>query len=328
MAKVGDRIPDVEVRVMNAEGAPETVKTGDVLGTRQGRAVRGAGRLHSGLLEDPPARLRRQRRRAQGQGRRHDRLHRGERRLGDGRLAKDQGAEGKVLMLADGSGDFTKAMDLVMDGSRLRARHAVEAVRGDPPGRRDPEPRHRRGWRLRVRLRGDPREGLPRRRSAEVGLAPVRRCRGAGLGDRGVSWTIGAWIRSPSLVPSRHLNSALASARRPCPRPRSLVEARGLTRVWGSGRGASRALDGVDLELARGSSSPSSGRRVGEVDRSARCWPGSTSRPRGRWSSARCASTACARTRSRSGGAGTSGSCCRTSRCCRRSPRRRTSSSA
>ena len=31
--------------------------------------------------------------------------------------AKDQGAEGKVLMLADGSGDFTEAMDLVMDGS-------------------------------------------------------------------------------------------------------------------------------------------------------------------------------------------------------------------
>ena len=30
--QVGDRIPDVEVRVMNAEGAPETVKTGDVLG--------------------------------------------------------------------------------------------------------------------------------------------------------------------------------------------------------------------------------------------------------------------------------------------------------
>jgi peroxiredoxin len=31
--------------------------------------------------------------------------------------SKDQGADGKVLMLADGSGDFTKAMDLVMDGS-------------------------------------------------------------------------------------------------------------------------------------------------------------------------------------------------------------------
>src|SRR3954449_534383 len=37
MAQVGDRIPDVEVRVMNAEGAPETVKTGDVLG--EGRVV-------------------------------------------------------------------------------------------------------------------------------------------------------------------------------------------------------------------------------------------------------------------------------------------------
>ena len=29
---------------------------------------------------------------------------------------KDQKADGKVLMLADGNGDFTRAMDLVMDG--------------------------------------------------------------------------------------------------------------------------------------------------------------------------------------------------------------------
>ena len=34
--------------------------------------------------------------------------------------------------------------------------------------------------------------------------------------------------------------------------PRVLVEARGLGRVWGSGHGASRALDGVDLELDEG----------------------------------------------------------------------------
>ena len=33
MAQVGDRIPDVEVRVLNADGAPEVVRTGDVLGT-------------------------------------------------------------------------------------------------------------------------------------------------------------------------------------------------------------------------------------------------------------------------------------------------------
>jgi putative ABC transport system ATP-binding protein len=38
----------------------------------------------------------------------------------------------------------------------------------------------------------------------------------------------------------------------PGPRTRTLVDARGLTRVWGSGHGASRALDGVDLELGVG----------------------------------------------------------------------------
>jgi putative ABC transport system ATP-binding protein len=35
-------------------------------------------------------------------------------------------------------------------------------------------------------------------------------------------------------------------------RPCVLVETRGLSRVWGSGHGASRALDGVDLELDEG----------------------------------------------------------------------------
>jgi peroxiredoxin len=30
---------------------------------------------------------------------------------------KEQGAAGKVLLLADGSGDFATAMDLVLDGS-------------------------------------------------------------------------------------------------------------------------------------------------------------------------------------------------------------------
>jgi ABC-type lipoprotein export system ATPase subunit len=56
-------------------------------------------------------------------------------------------------------------------------------------------------------------------------------------------------ITAPYPVP-HHLDTRrdrLAS-----PRARALVEARGLTRVWGSGHGASRALDGVDLELAPG----------------------------------------------------------------------------
>ena len=32
-AKVGDRIPDVEVRVLDAEGAPQPVQTGELLGS-------------------------------------------------------------------------------------------------------------------------------------------------------------------------------------------------------------------------------------------------------------------------------------------------------
>jgi putative ABC transport system ATP-binding protein len=43
-----------------------------------------------------------------------------------------------------------------------------------------------------------------------------------------------------------------ACGRIPLPRAQTLVDARGLVRVWGSGHGASRALDGVDLELAAG----------------------------------------------------------------------------
>jgi peroxiredoxin len=117
MAKVGDKIPDVEVRVMNAEGAPETVKTGDVLGTGKvvlfavpGAFTPGCSKIHlPGYVANA------------------DEL----KSKGVDTIAciavndawvmdawsKDQGADGKVLMLADGSGDFTKAMDLVMDGS-------------------------------------------------------------------------------------------------------------------------------------------------------------------------------------------------------------------
>ena len=38
MAKVGDRIPDVEVRVMTPEGRPETVRTSRLPGHRAVRA--------------------------------------------------------------------------------------------------------------------------------------------------------------------------------------------------------------------------------------------------------------------------------------------------
>lgn len=117
MAKVGDRIPDVDVRVLNAEGAPETVKTGDVLGSGKvvlfavpGAFTPGCSKIHlPGYVANA------------------DEL----KAKGVDTIAciavndawvmdawgKGQGAEGKVLMLADGSGDFATAMDLVLDGS-------------------------------------------------------------------------------------------------------------------------------------------------------------------------------------------------------------------
>ena len=115
--KVGDRIPDVEVRVMNAEGVPEAKQTGDLLG--HGKAVLfavpgaftpGCSRVHlPGYVAN------------------YDDL----KAKGVDTVAcvavndawvmdawaKDQGADGKIVMIADGSGTFTDAMGLVMDGS-------------------------------------------------------------------------------------------------------------------------------------------------------------------------------------------------------------------
>src|SRR3954471_6446282 len=116
MAQVGDRIPDVEVRVMNAEGAPETVKTGDVLGSGKvvlfavpGAFTPGCSKIHlPGYVANA------------------DEL----KAKGVDTIAciavndawvmdawaKDQGAD-DIVMLADGSGEFAKAMGLEFDGS-------------------------------------------------------------------------------------------------------------------------------------------------------------------------------------------------------------------
>lgn len=117
MAKVGDRIPDVEVRVMTPEGRPETVRTSRLLGSGKvvlfavpGAFTPGCSRIHlPGYVANA------------------DDL----RAKGVSTIAciavndayvmdawsTDQRAGGKVLMLADGNGDFAEAMDLVMDGS-------------------------------------------------------------------------------------------------------------------------------------------------------------------------------------------------------------------
>ena len=74
--KVGDKLPNATFRVMTAEGPQAEDHRRGVQG-QEGRAVRGARRLHADLQQPAPAGLPEQRRRDQGQGRRH---HRGDRR--------------------------------------------------------------------------------------------------------------------------------------------------------------------------------------------------------------------------------------------------------
>jgi peroxiredoxin len=114
--QVGQRIPDVEVRVMGENG-PETVRTGQVLG--QGKVVLfavpgaftpGCSRIHlPGYVEQA------------------DEL----KAKGVSTIAcvavndpwvmdawaEAQGAKGKILMLSDGNAEFTKAMGLELDGA-------------------------------------------------------------------------------------------------------------------------------------------------------------------------------------------------------------------
>jgi len=119
MAKVGDRIPDVDVRVLNADGAPEVVKTGDVLGSGKvvlfavpGAFTPGCSKVHlPGYVANAD-----------------DLTAKGVTTIACvavndawtmGAWAESQGAGDKILMLADGNGEFTEAMDLVMDGTGI-----------------------------------------------------------------------------------------------------------------------------------------------------------------------------------------------------------------
>jgi peroxiredoxin len=114
---VGDQIPDIELKTMSSEGSPVSVRTGDVLGKGKvvlfavpGAFTPGCSRVHLPGFVTQADDLK-----AKGVdtiacvavndawvmeawGKAHD--------VGD-----------KIVMLADGSGDFTRAMDLVMDGS-------------------------------------------------------------------------------------------------------------------------------------------------------------------------------------------------------------------
>lgn len=116
MAVVGDRIPDVEVRTMGPEG-PTPIRTGDALGSGKvvlfavpGAFTPGCSKIHlPGFVADA------------------DSL----KAKGVDRIAcisindawvmeawgEAQGVGDKILLLADGNGDFTEAMGLAFDGA-------------------------------------------------------------------------------------------------------------------------------------------------------------------------------------------------------------------
>lgn len=114
--QVGDRVPDVQAHVLSDEGKPTAVSTAEILGTGKvvlfavpGAFTPGCSRVHLPGYVQKGAELK-----AKGVDKIvcvsvNDPWVMDE-------WAKAQGAEG-IVMLADGTGAFAQAMDLVMDGS-------------------------------------------------------------------------------------------------------------------------------------------------------------------------------------------------------------------
>src|SRR5690606_14618641 len=84
-----------------------------------GRAGVGAGRVHADLLDESPARLRAARRRDQGKGVDTIACMAVNDVFVMDAWGKDRNVNGKVLMLADGNGEYTRALGLEMDGTKF-----------------------------------------------------------------------------------------------------------------------------------------------------------------------------------------------------------------
>lgn len=113
---IGDTIPSVDLFTMGEQG-PEKVNTSDILGTGKvvlfavpGAFTPGCSKVHlPGFVQQA-----------------HELTDKGVDRIAcisvnDAFVmdawANEQGVDGKIVMLADGNGEFTEAMGLVMDGS-------------------------------------------------------------------------------------------------------------------------------------------------------------------------------------------------------------------
>jgi peroxiredoxin len=116
---VGDKIPDVEVRTLDENGVPQAVRTGEVLGSGKvvlfavpGAYTPGCSKIHlPGYVQGAD-----------------DLFAKGVDRIAciavnDAWVmdawGREQGVGDKVMMLADGNGDFAKAMGLEFDGGGI-----------------------------------------------------------------------------------------------------------------------------------------------------------------------------------------------------------------
>ena len=111
----GDQIPDVEIRTMGAEG-PVPVRTGDILGKGKvvlfavpGAFTPGCSRIHlPGFVQQAQA--------VTDKGVDTIACIAVNDAFVMDAWGKDQGVGESIVMLADGNGDFTKAMGLEMNG--------------------------------------------------------------------------------------------------------------------------------------------------------------------------------------------------------------------
>jgi peroxiredoxin len=116
---VRDKIPDVEVRTLDDAGAPQAVRTGEVLGTGKvvlfavpGAYTPGCSKIHlPGFVTGAD-----------------DLFEKGVDRIAciavnDAWVmdawGREQGVGNKIMMLADGNGEFAKAMGLEFDGGAV-----------------------------------------------------------------------------------------------------------------------------------------------------------------------------------------------------------------
>ena len=116
--QVGDRLPDVPLAIATPDGPQPTTSGEYFKGKRVALfAVPGAFTPTCSARHLPS--YVEKARRAQGQGRRRNRLHLGQRPVRHGRLGRGATARDDITMLADGNGDFAEAVGLEMDGSKF-----------------------------------------------------------------------------------------------------------------------------------------------------------------------------------------------------------------